>query len=173
MFLEQYYLLHNQFNLNTQRIVNFRVNQGKAIYIYSLDLKVLYYCGSSLNEIKRALGIHYATCTHCIETGDSYLDFFIISTNCLNNATKTKLNLQELLVLIDRKKEEVLKIRASSKFSKSILIRKENQEQILQFPSITRTVQYLKSINVHVDRNQLVKQLNTGKPYKGFIFSKA
>lgn len=28
LFLEQYFLLHKSFNLNTQRIVNFRVNQG-------------------------------------------------------------------------------------------------------------------------------------------------
>lgn len=37
LFLEQYYLLHVKFNLNTQRIVNFRVDQGKAVYLYSLD----------------------------------------------------------------------------------------------------------------------------------------
>ncbi len=45
LFLEQFYLLHEKFNLNTQRIVNFRVNQGKTVYLYSLDGKVLYYCG--------------------------------------------------------------------------------------------------------------------------------
>jgi hypothetical protein len=32
-FLEQYYLLDKKFNLNTHKIVNFRVNQGKYIFI--------------------------------------------------------------------------------------------------------------------------------------------
>ena len=173
LFLEQFYLLHEKFNLNTQRIVNFRVDQGKAVYLYSLDWKVLYYCGYSLNEIKGALGIHYATCTNCIKTGDSYLDFFRISTDYLDGVEKTKLSLQELLELIDMKKKEALKKSSRAKFSKTVIIRKEDQEQTLEFPSITMTVKYLKSISIYVDRNQLAKHLDTGKPYKGYIFSKA
>lgn len=173
LFLEQFYLLHEKFNLNTQRIVNFRVDQGKTIYIYSLDCKVLYYCGYSLNEIKGALGIHYATCTNCIKTGNSYLDFFRISTDYINGVERTKLSLQELLELIDIKKKEALKKNSSIKFSKIVTIRKEDQEQTLEFPSITMAVKYLKSIDIHADRNQLAKVLDTGKSYKGYIFSKA
>uniref|UniRef100_UPI0030E565F2 hypothetical protein n=1 Tax=Dematophora necatrix TaxID=2751867 RepID=UPI0030E565F2 len=173
LFLEQYYLLHEKFNLNTQRIVNFRVNQGNIVYLYSLDGKILYYCGTSLHGIKGALGIHYATCTYCIKTGNSYLDFFKITTNFLNGAERTKLSLQELLDLIDRKKKEVLQKRTSIKFSKAILIRKENQEQTLEFSSITMTVKHLKSIGVHTDRNQIAKYLDTDIPYKGYFFSKA
>lgn len=53
LFLEQYYLLHRSFDLNTtQRIVNFRINQGKSIYLYDLDGKTLYYTSKSLNQIK-------------------------------------------------------------------------------------------------------------------------
>lgn len=173
LFLEQFYLLHEKFNLNTQRIVNFRVDQGKTVYIYSLDWKVLYYCGCSLNEIKGALGIHYATCTNCIKTGDSYLDFFRISTDYLDRAEKTKLSLQELLNLIDMKREEALRKSYSAKFSKAVIIREENQEQTLEFPSITMAVKYLRSLGITADRNQLAKHLDTNKPYKGYIFSKA
>lgn len=52
LFLEQYYLLHECFNLNTQRIVNFRVNQGKPIYLYNLKGNTLYYYSKSLNQIQ-------------------------------------------------------------------------------------------------------------------------
>lgn len=173
LFLEQFYLLHEKFNLNTQRIVNFRVDQGKTVYLYSLDGKVLYYCGYSLNEIKGALGIHYATCTNCIKTGNSYLDFFKISTDYLNRAEKTKLSLQELLDLIDIKRKEALKKSSSAKFSKTVIIREDNQEQTLEFPSITMAVKYLNSIGIYADRNQLAKHLDTNKIYKGYIFSKA
>jgi len=175
LFLEQYYLLLHaeKFNLNTQRIVNFRVNQGKTVYLYSLDGKILYYCGNSLHGIKGALGIHYATCTNCIKTGNSYLDFFKITMNFSDGAERTKLSLQELLELIDRKKKEVLQKRTSIKFSKAILIRKEDQEQTLEFSSITMTVKHLKSIGAHADRNQIAKYLDTGISYKGYFFSKA
>lgn len=173
LFLEQFYLLHDKFNLNTQRIVNFRVSQGKAIYIYSLDEKVLYYCGYSLNEIKGALGIHYNTCTNCIKTGKSYLGFFKISTEFLRNAKYSKLSPQELVDLIDVKLKEILKKSSSAKFSKAVIIRKEDQEQILEFSSIINVVKYLSGAGITVDRNQIAKHLDTNKSYKGYIFSKA
>jgi len=67
LFLEQYHLLNRKFNLNSQRVVNFRVNQGKIIYLYGLDGKTLYYTSKSLNQIIGDLGIHHTTCTNCIK----------------------------------------------------------------------------------------------------------
>jgi hypothetical protein len=46
-FLEQYYLLNKSFNLNTYKVVNFRVNQGFKIFLYDLDCKILYYSSIS------------------------------------------------------------------------------------------------------------------------------
>lgn len=63
LFLEQYHLLNKNFNLNSQRIVNFRVSQGTNIYLYDLEGKTLYYTSKSLNQIKGDLGIHHTTCT--------------------------------------------------------------------------------------------------------------
>lgn len=79
LFLEQYYLLHESFNLNTQRIVNFRVNQGKNVYLYDKEGLTLYYSSKSFNQIKGDLGIHIITCKNCIKTGQLFLDFFKIS----------------------------------------------------------------------------------------------
>lgn len=173
LFLEQFYLLQDKFNLNTQRIVNFRVSQGKAIYIYSLNGKVLYYCGYSLNVIRGVLGIHYNTCTNCIKTGKSYLNFFTISTEFKPNAKKSKLSTQELVDLIGVKFKEILKTSSSAKFSKAVIIRKEDQEQTLEFSSITMAVKYLKDLGITADRNQIAKHLDTNKSYKGYIFSKS
>lgn len=173
LFLEQYHLLNKKFNLNTQRIVNFRVNQGKKIYIYDLDGKTLYYSGKSLNVIKGILGIHYATCTNCIKNGDSYLNLFKITDTPIDGAEKTNLSIPEIINLIDIKKTEMLKKTSSSKFSKSVSIKKENEEEIKEFFSITAAVNYLKSKDIKVDRNQITKFLNTGKPYKGYIFSRS
>ena len=54
-----------------------------------------------------------------------------------------------------------------------ILMRKEDEEKTLEFPSITLTIKYLNSIGISADRNQLAKHLDTNKSYKGYIFSKA
>jgi len=60
LFLEQYNLLDSNFNLNTQRVVNFRVNQGNTVYLYDFEGKILYYTATSLNVLKADLG-----CTSC------------------------------------------------------------------------------------------------------------
>ena len=76
LFLEQYHLLNKNFNFHTQRIVNFRVNQGMKIYLYDKDFKTLYYASNSLNQIMSELRIHYNTYKNCITKGDLYLKFF-------------------------------------------------------------------------------------------------
>ena len=58
LFLEQYNLLDSNFNLNTQRVVNFRVNQGNTVYLYDFEGKILYYTATSLNVLKADGGIH-------------------------------------------------------------------------------------------------------------------
>lgn len=105
LFLEQYYLLHESFNLNTQRIVNFRVNQGKNVYLYDPEGLILYYSSKSFNQIKGDLGIHITTCKNCIKTGQLFLDFFKISDSPIEGAIKADLSFSELTNLISEKRK--------------------------------------------------------------------
>ena len=105
LFLEQYHLLNSKFNLNSQRIVNFRVNQGMNIYLYDKEFKILYYTSKSLNQINSELGIHYKTCINCIKNGNLFLNFFNISDKKIEEVTKTNLNLDDLIKLISEKKK--------------------------------------------------------------------
>lgn len=157
LFLEQYYLLNKEFNLNTQRIVNFRVNQGKTIYIYDLERKTLHYCGKSLNQIRSNLGIHYATCTNCIKNGDSYLNFFKITDTPIDGASEANLSFPELVDLFSTKKEEFLKITSRSKFSKPVIVKGEDEEETQEFSSITAAVNFLKNKDIQVNRDQITK----------------
>lgn len=157
LFLEQYYLLNKNFNLNTQRIVNFRVNQGKKIYIYDAKGKILYYSSKSLNQIKYDLGIHYATCTSCIKNGDNYLDFFKITDIFIEDAENSNINLSELVNLISIKKEEFLKNTSRTKFSKSVVIKGVENGETKEFPSITASIKYLESLNIRANKDQVTK----------------
>lgn len=91
----------------------------------------------------------------------------------MDEAEKTKLSLPEIVYLIATKRTEMLKKTSSSRFSKSIIIKEENGEENKEFPSIIASVNYLKSKGIVADRDQIAKRLDTGKPYKGYIFSKA
>ncbi len=109
LFLEQYYLLNKEFNLNTQKIVNFRVKQGISIYLYDKDGKFLYYYAYSLNGMRSDLGIQHATSTKCIKNGCLYLDYFIITNKLITSNIKAGLSLLELIKLISDKKSLFLK----------------------------------------------------------------
>jgi len=107
LFLEQYHLLHKSYNLNTQRIVNFRVNQGTKIYLYDLEGKTLYYSSKSLNQIQGDLGIHPNTCRNCLKEGKIYLNFFKITSTFIEGANTANLNVPELASLITEKKHSL------------------------------------------------------------------
>jgi len=107
-FLEQFYLLNNKFNLNTHKIVNFRVNQGFNIYLYDKDCKILYYSSNSLNAFCADLGIHHSSYKKHIANNSLFLDHFIISNNLIPEATISDLTELELRELIDEPRKTSL-----------------------------------------------------------------
>lgn len=170
LFLEQYYLLHHSFNLNTQRIVNFRVSQGNRVYLYDLEGGILYYSSKSLNQIQGDLGIHPNTCKSCLK-GNNYLNFFKITDTPIEGAVPANCTVSELASLILEKKTLFLSRSSKAKFSKSLNIVKIETEETMEFPSITAIVNYFKTLNIVMDRNKIAKIINTGESYKGYLFT--
>lgn len=114
LFLEQYFLLDPKFSLNSQLIVNFRVNQGTTLFIYNADFSVLYYTSNSINALKRQIGIHHSNIQSCIQTGELFLGAFRITSEPRIGATKSNMSLQEFNNLIDQKRKlALLKNRAN------------------------------------------------------------
>ena len=170
MFFEQYHLLDSNFNLNTQRVVNFRVNQGNTVYLYDLEGKILYYIATSLNGLKADLGVHHATVTKCIKNGSLYLDYFIITDQLKPDAKKAGLSLEELSKLISDKRSLFLKKDFSLKNSKSIYIKQDVTGVTYNFPSITSLVKYFDSIDIKANRNKIASCLNTNESYLGYTY---
>lgn len=172
LFLEQYHLLNKNFNLNSQRIVNFRVSQGTNIYLYDLEGKTLYYTSKSLNQIKGDLGIHHTTCTNCIKKGNSFLNFFKITNTLIEGAKNSNLKPYDLVHLILEKRKLFLSNFFKEKVSLPIIIQDVKTGDNRDFTSITAAVRYLKSINIKTDRNLITKYLDTGESYKGYLYYK-
>ena len=182
LFLEQYHLLYKHYELNTQRVVNFRVNLGKNVYIYDTEGKILYYSSISFNQLQSDLRIHFNTYCKCVKEGKKYLDFFIVTHVPIEGAKKSNLSLLELNSLIAKKQTEYN--RAKGKSMRGNLINPESQRisitalevatgNILTFPSLTNGAEYIASRDVKVSRWTISNYLNTGKPYQGYIFSKS
>ena len=137
--MEQYYLLHKSFNLNTQRIVHFRVNQGNPIYLYDLKGNTLYYSSKSLRQIQGDLGIHPSTCKSCLK-GNSYLNFFKITDIPLEGAYQANLSVSEIASLISEKKTLFLSNASRVLFSQPVIVKNVKTGETMEFPSIVSIV---------------------------------
>ena len=70
LFLEQYFLLHSEFNLNTLRVVNSILGaRSKSLYMYTKDLSELIHSSSTQEEFIFKLNIHHSTFSKCLDTG--------------------------------------------------------------------------------------------------------
>ena len=185
LYLEQYHLLNKKFDLNTQRTVQFRALRPHKIYLYDSEGKILYYSCDSYSKLQKDLGIHYTTFKKCLQQGNNYLIFFKITDTPLffikkrgedgkNSVATAGLNLIQLNSLIAEK--QMLKNKSMTfsgkrySNSKSILIKEVTTGNIRDFTNILTAVSYLEDINNKINRNTITKYLNTGKPFKGYLF---
>lgn len=107
-FLEQYLLLDKRFNLNTHKIVNFRVNQGFKIYLYDKDCKTLYYSSNSLNAFCADLGIHHSSYKKQVGNNEPFLGYFIISNSLIPEAVPTDLTDIQVREFIKKQRKDSL-----------------------------------------------------------------
>jgi hypothetical protein len=178
LYLEQYHLLNKKFDLNTQRTVQFRALRPHKIYLYDSEGKILYYSCDSYSKLQKDLGIHYTTFKKCLQQGNKYLNFFKVTDTLIedgkNSVATAGLNLIELNGLIAEKQalnrfNNVKDSRATK--SKSITVKEDITGVTMDFPNILAAVSYLESKNNKVNRNTIAKYLNTGKPFKGYLFN--
>jgi len=159
-FLEQYYLLSKEFNLNKHKIVNFRINQGYKIYLYDLNYKTLYYRSNSLNEFCRDLGIHYSSYKKCIANDSPYLNFFKISKSLITEAIPINLSYFKLRELIIKcRKESLNKLHLS--YGKVIEVFDKEINNTMTFTSIIKA-----SYRFGISRTTIKNYITSGKLYK-------
>lgn len=164
-FLEQYYLLNKEFNLNSHKIVNFRVNQGFKIYLYDKDCKILYYSSNSLNAFCADLGIHHSSYKKHIANNSAYLDYFTISNHLVEKAIPADLTELQLRELIDeRRKMSLNKLHLSYGKSIEVLDSDTNTTKIYESS-------YKVATRFGFSRSSLRNYIANGKAYKNrYIF---
>lgn len=178
-FLEQYYLLvpaavfmrlgpaklDKRFNLNSHKIVNFRVNQGFKIYLYDKDCKTLYYSSISLNAFCADLGVHHTSYKKYVNKNELFLGHFIISNGLVGDAIST--DLTELEV------REFIKKQRISSLDK---LHKSYGSLIEVFDTDTNTTTIIDSVakaasKFGVSRSSIRSYISSQKPYKNrYIF---
>lgn len=156
-FLEQYYLLNKNFNLNTHKIVNFRVNQGFKIFLYDKNSTILYHTSSSLNAFCADLGIHNSSYKKYVNKNEPYLGSFIISSTFITDTTPANLTLSELRALLNEHREKSL-INRATLYGKAVeVFDKVNNKKTIYY-SITNL-----SKELNIAKSTIRKYLDNGQ----------
>jgi len=168
--LEQYYLLHPSFNLNTVRIANNPSgSNSKALYFYNRDKSILYFSTTQQKDFISKLNISHFTFTKHLEKGTYYLGKYLFLRERISTARPSDMTLAEIALMLktDRVKFNIEKPLNGS--SKAILLIDILSKQELLFESLGQCINFLKNKGFSASQITLLKRLNTDLSYKGYI----
>lgn len=176
LYLEQYYLLQKGFNLNTLRVVNAGSSKGNGVYIYNLTCDTLYYHAHSQIELKRILRVHPETCRKYIDTGNVYLDKFILLSYFIPSANTSNITGRELLKIMQKERETAYKLGTKRSIPVTLYVLKGNTfvdssliNGSLAFDSLTSCIKYLNGLGIKIKRDTLSRYIKNEKVFKNFL----
>lgn len=162
--LEQYFLLHPEFTLNTLRISNsITGGRAKPLYMYTKDFSRLIYSSGIQEDFIFKLGIHHTIFSKSIKTGETYLDKYIFTDYPVLDAIENELSLTEVLSLLSQDRAEAEK----AKGRKIILKDMHHENDIKEFDSIRGCVRYLNT-KAPSSKTTLYRHIESGRPYHGY-----
>jgi hypothetical protein len=162
--LEQYFLLHSQFNLNTLKVVNnFSGARAKPLYMYNKDLSELIYYSDVQEDFIFKLGIHHTIFTRSLKTGIYYLDKYIFTDKPVVGAKEKNYSLTEINNMLDKDRLEVQNTKGRKVFLKNV-----KDSSTKEFNSINDCVEYLNTITPS-NKTTLYRHIKSGKPYQGYV----
>ena len=179
--LEQYYLLDPSFNLNTIKVANNPSgSNAKPLYMYNRDKTILYYYSTQQKDFINNLNISHFTFTKHLNKGSYYLGKYLFSREPELNAKVKNISILKLALQLEKDRKLFNKNKPLNSLSRSVLMCVKNNlslsnkvegdcKEILFF-SIGKCVEYLKNKGHTATHTTLVKYIETGKSYHGYIF---
>ena len=174
--LEQYFLLQpEEFRLNTIRLRSFAGNsRAIPLYIYSRDGKICYYKSTKKLDFIRDLGISHITISKHLANKTFYLQKYMFSLDKIEGSDENIITIEEakLILSLDRqynnKNKDINLLSSNRNWKKVKLVHFTSKEEYL-FPSLGKTLTFIRNQGFTANQRTLVKRLNTGIPYQNYI----
>lgn len=164
--LEQYFLLHPEFNLNILKVVNdISGSKSKAIFMYAKDFSKLIYHSNIQEDFIFKFKIHYTIFSDSIKNGSIYLDKYIFTDHPRKGAKVCIMSESDLLTMLEKDRLEIKNKKGLKTKRKVILI--DNYNNIKNFCSISKTIAFLNTIAPSY-KTTLYRYIKSGKSYHGF-----
>ena len=177
--LEQYYLLDPSFNLNTVRVANNPSgSNAKSLFMYNRDKTILYYFSPQQKDFIINLNISHFTFSKHLKNGSYYLGKYLFSREPVLNVKVSDISILELALQLEKDRKLFNKNKPLNSLSKTVLMRLDNNtfskeikgdSQNMLFFSIGKCVEHLRGKGLPATQTTLVKYIDTGKSYHGYI----
>lgn len=154
-------------------------SNSKSLYMYNRDMTILYFFSTQQIDFIRKLNIHHTTFTKHLENGTYYLGKYLFSREAVLTAKVKDMSDLDLALMLekDRSKYNINKpVNSSSK--PVILTDVNNLENTVVLPSpppptlrgsLGKCVEYLQNKGLSASQVTLVKHINLGKAYNGYL----
>lgn len=178
--IEQYFLLHSEYNLNRLRVVNkISGSRSKALFMYTKDFSKLMYSSDIQEDFIFKLRIHHSIFTNSLKSGSIYLGKYVFTDQPVEGAKMSNLSETELLAILERDRLEA-KQEEGQVVGRRVTIRSINDETFIKvFNSISDCIAYLNSktplpsegvfSSINFAKTTLYRYIKSGKPYNGFV----
>jgi len=162
--LEQYFLLHSEFNLNTLKVVtDFSGARAKPLYMYTKDFAELIYSSDVQEDFIFKLRIHHSMFSKSLKAGAYYLDKYVFTDKPVVGARESNTSVTDIGIMLDKDRLEIQKIKG-----RKIHIKAVDGNNTKLFDSISACIAYLNTI-APSNKTTLYRHINSGKPYQGYI----
>lgn len=174
LILEQYFLLNDEFNLNTLRVVNAGSSKGEAVYVYDITCNTLYYQANSKFELKRVLKIHPYTSKKFVDSKIPYLNKFLLLSYPIPTASISNISVAELAAIMQKERQDMYLLGTRRSLPVELEIIEGNSfvdslSSTLYFNSLTSCIEYLKGLGLTIKRDTLTKYIKKGKVFHNFL----
>jgi hypothetical protein len=168
--LEQYYLLDPSFTLNTVKVANNPSgSNAKPLYMYNRDKSILYYSSTQQKDFIINLNIAHFTFNKHLKNGTYYLGKYLFTIEPVLTAKVKDISLLDLALMLEKDRVKYNKNKPLNSLSRSVLLRGINNNEEVIFFSLGKCVEYLRNKGLSANQKSLVKYINLGQAYHGYI----
>lgn len=171
IILEQYYLLEPSFTLNTIRVANNPSgSNAKSLYMYNRDISILYYSSAQQIDFIRKFNLHHTTFTKHLNNGTYYLGKYLFLREAVLTAKVKDMLGSDLALMLAKDRVKFNKNKPLTSISKPVILTDvNNSNNTIMLSSLGKCVEYFQNKGLSAHQTTLVKYINSGKAYNGYI----
>lgn len=136
------------------------------LFMYNKDKSVLYYSGIKADFSRIGLYIwKNSNVNQYIDTDLLYLDKYVLTTQVIPEARKVDMSIEELSDMLNQDKKG---IKGVFNKSRKVILEEIESGKILNFKSLSKCVEYFKSLGFTTTSSTLKSRIESGKELNGY-----